>query len=204
MASLVQKIKATRLYNVARSARRWWRETTREPNAVERWLEEVRKTAAIHLSTEFIMGLEPTAERIQFGSETCFERDVTIWLAHESYANPKLTLGKRVFIARNCYLGVFQPITIGDFTMIGAFTYIISANHGFARRDIPMCDQGFTGSPIAIGSDVWIGTHVVILPGVTIGNGAIIAAGSVVNKNIPPYQIWGGTPAKFIKDRPIG
>ena len=131
-------------------------------------------------------------------------RDVTIWLSHESNAKPKLTLGKRVFVTRNCYLGVFQPITIGDDTQIGAFSYIISANHCFDRRDIPIRDQGFTGSPIVIGSDVWIGTHVVILPGVMIGNGAIIGAGSVVTKDVPAYQIWGGMPAKFLKERPGG
>jgi acetyltransferase-like isoleucine patch superfamily enzyme len=196
-------VDVSRLYNLARSARRWLRETTRGPSAIEKWLDEVRPTASIHPSIDFI-GLAPNHERMKLGKGTFFERNVTVWLAHESDANPKLTLGLRVFVTRYCYLGVYQPITIGDDTMIGAYSYIISANHRFARRDIPMQDQGFVGSPIVIGSDVWIGTHVVILPGVTIGQGAIIAAGSVVNKNVPPYQIWGGTPAKFLKDRPGG
>lgn len=52
-----------------------------------------------------------------------------------------------------------------------------------------------------IGNDVWIGYDVLILEGVTIGDGAIIAAGSIVNKNIPPYEIWGGSPAKMIRKR---
>ncbi|MCF8140895.1 MAG: hypothetical protein K9J75_07320 [Cyanobium usitatum Tobar12.5m-G36] len=54
---------------------------------------------------------------------------------------------------------------------------------------------------VSIGSDVWIGTHVTILPGVTIGDGAIVGAGAVVTKNIPPYQIWAGVPAKKLRDR---
>lgn len=54
---------------------------------------------------------------------------------------------------------------------------------------------------IRIGNDVWIGTNVIILQGVTIGNGAVIAAGSVVTKDVPPYAIVGGVPAKIIKYR---
>lgn len=54
---------------------------------------------------------------------------------------------------------------------------------------------------IKIGNDVWIGSHVMIMAGVSIGDGAIVAAGAVVTKSIPPYQIWGGVPAKFIKNR---
>lgn len=55
--------------------------------------------------------------------------------------------------------------------------------------------------PIEIGNDVWIGANVIVLDGVSIGNGAIIAAGSVVTKDIPPYAIAGGVPAKIIKYR---
>ena len=58
--------------------------------------------------------------------------------------------------------------------------------------DIAIKDQGFEGAPITIEDDVWLGTHVVVLPGVTIGRGAIVSAGSVVNRDIPAWEIWGG------------
>lgn len=54
---------------------------------------------------------------------------------------------------------------------------------------------------IEIGSDVWIGNDVKILSGVKIGHGAVVALGAVVTKDIPPYEIWGGVPARKIKDR---
>ena len=52
-----------------------------------------------------------------------------------------------------------------------------------------------------IGHDVWIGTKVVVIAGVKIGHGAVIAAGAVVTKDVPPFEIWGGVPAHFIKSR---
>ncbi len=58
-----------------------------------------------------------------------------------------------------------------------------------------------TKGDVVIGNDVWIGRDVTIMSGVTIGNGAVIAAGSVVTKNIKDYEIWGGNPAKLIKQR---
>jgi len=55
--------------------------------------------------------------------------------------------------------------------------------------------------PVKIGDDVWIGTRVVILPGVTVGHGAIIGASAVVTKDVPPYAIVAGVPAKVVKWR---
>lgn len=114
----------------------------------------------------------------------------------------KLTLGDRVYIGRNTNIAAYASITIGDNVLVAPYCHIISGNHGYERRDIPIRDQNITCKPITIEEDVWIGTHVVVLPGVTIGKGAIVAAGSIVNKDIPPYQIWGGAPARFLKERP--
>ena len=52
-----------------------------------------------------------------------------------------------------------------------------------------------------IGNDVWLGNSVIVLSGVSIGTGAVIAAGAIVTKNVPPYEIWGGTPARLIRKR---
>lgn len=62
-------------------------------------------------------------------------------------------------------------------------------------------DDGYTKGPIILEDDVWIATNVLILSGVTIGRGAIVAAGAVVVKDVPPYAIVGGNPAKIIKYR---
>lgn len=90
-------------------------------------------------------------------------------------------------------------VKIGNDVMIAAFCSIFAANHVIDKVDIPMRQQGMsTKGGIVIEDDVWLGTHSVILDGVTIGKGSVIAAGAVVNKNVEPYSIFGGVPAKKI------
>ncbi len=92
--------------------------------------------------------------------------------------------------------------TIGDYVMMGANVTVITHNHAFDRTDVPMMQQGFEEErPVVIGNDVWIGDRVVILPGVHVGDGSIIAAGAVVTRDVPPYAIVGGVPAKVIRMR---
>ena len=167
------------------------------------WLGLLRANGTIIELPLTIKGSRGYRAHVHIGANCEIEQNATLWIAEgEAGAAPRLELGDRVFVGRNAYLGVYQPIHIGNSTIIGAYCYIISANHKFERRDVPIRDQGYGGSPIVIEEDVWIGTHVVVLPGVTIGKGAIIAAGSIVNKSVPPYAIWGGVPARAIKQRP--
>lgn len=87
-------------------------------------------------------------------------------------------------------------ITIGHDTNISSHVKLITGSHDV---DDPEFAADFR--PISIGHHCWIGTGAIILQGVTIGDGAVVAAGAVVTKDIPPYEIWGGVPAKCIKKR---
>ena len=78
---------------------------------------------------------------------------------------------------------------------------MIAFNHGFYTREIPTIKQDYIDASIVIEDDVWIGGGTTILAGVHIGKGAIIAAGAVVNKDVPEYAIVGGVPAKLLKKR---
>ena len=177
------------------------RQLKQKDRLLRRWLAGLKeRNIRLSVFTEFT-GCPPF-DCLKIGDGTSIERDVTIWLSPDDGAEPVLDLKERVFIGRNTYLGVYQPLSIGANTIIGAYCYLISGNHRYEERDIPIRDQGFTGAAIIIEADVWIGTHAVVLPGVTIGKGAIVAAGSIVRKDIPPYEIWGGVPAKFLKHRP--
>lgn len=115
--------------------------------------------------------------------------------------------GGRIAIADNVIIGPCSVIyghggtLIGENTIIAAHVVVIPANHRFNSLDVPICHQGISAKGIRIEPNVWIGAHAVILDGVTIGTGAIVAAGAVVNRDVPPYGIVGGVPAKVIRQR---
>ncbi len=112
-----------------------------------------------------------------------------------------LTIGNNVGISQNCFIQVRGCVTIGSNVMFGPNVSIFSENHGFNRTDIPMIAQDSMRQGITIEDDVWIGAGATILDGVTLGKGSIVAAGALVNTNVPNYGIAAGVPAKIIKNR---
>ncbi|PPJ50536.1 hypothetical protein CBER1_05525 [Cercospora berteroae] len=106
-------------------------------------------------------------------------------------------IGDRFYSGFNFTILDCGLVTIGDRVMVGPNVSIFAATHETevqSRRD----DVEYA-KPVVIGSDCWIGGHVVILPGVTIGEGCTIAASSVVSKDIPPWSVAMGSPAKVVK-----
>lgn len=112
-----------------------------------------------------------------------------------------LEIGDNVGISQNCFIQVRGKVKIGSNVMFGPYSAIFSENHNFSSVSEVMTLQGTSRKGVVIEDDVWISTKSVILDGVKIGKGSIIAAGSVVTKNIPPYSIAAGIPAKVIKNR---
>ena len=89
-------------------------------------------------------------------------------------------------------------ITIGDNVLVGYETIIMTSTWNFQDPDVPIKLQGITTKPVVIGNDVWLGARVIIVPGVTIGDGAVVGAGAVVTKDVPPYTVVAGVPARKI------
>ena len=134
------------------------------------------------------------AKRIvkSFGKNVNIEKGATF--------GPEVSIGDRSGIGINCEM--YGPVSIGNDVMMGPEVIVYTSGHRFERTDISMMDQGFTDvKPVTIGNDVWIGRRVIIMPGVTIGDGCVIGAGAVVTKDIPPYSVAVGVPAKVIKSR---
>lgn len=113
-----------------------------------------------------------------------------------------LTIGSNTCVNENTIIAVSKDISIGRNCLIAARVYILDVDHEYSNRLTPICMQGYRTEPVSIGDDVWIGTQTVILKGVNIGDGAIVAANSVVTRDVEPYSIVGGSPAKLIKYRP--
>ena len=92
-------------------------------------------------------------------------------------------------------------IRIGNRVRIAPFVQMIAANHIFADTERSIMEQGIEAHSIIIEDDVWVAGRVIITAGVTIGRGSVIAAGAVVTKNVPPWSIMGGIPARLIRKR---
>lgn len=104
-------------------------------------------------------------------------------------------IGKNVFINSGCRFQDQGGIFIGNGVLIGHNVVLATLNHDIH----PDRRANLKPAPIHIGNNVWIGAQATVLPGVTIGDGAIIAAGAVVNRDVPENVIVGGVPAKIIK-----
>jgi maltose O-acetyltransferase len=130
----------------------------------------------------------------------------------KSNVHPTVILrqSERIEIGDNCLINhnnVLQAgkecgkIIIGNYVHTGANVMMFAFNHSIDSLEVPSIKQDYYDADIVVEDDVWIGAGSVILLGVRIGKGAVIAAGSVVNKDVPPYAIYGGVPAKLIKKR---
>ena len=91
---------------------------------------------------------------------------------------------------------VIGPVTIGSHVNLAQGITVTALNHNFSSKDKFIDEQGVATSPIVIEDDVWIGANAVILPGVKIGRHSVIAAGAVVNRDVPPYSLAVGVPAQ--------
>lgn len=112
----------------------------------------------------------------------------------------------RITIGRNCQINehVFiQGAIIGNNVMIAPYVSILNNIKKIDRLDIPMNMQGWKekNKKAIIEEDVWIGRQAIIMPGVTIHKGAVIGAGSVVTKDVAPYTVVAGVPAKIVRSR---
>jgi len=149
----------------------------------------------------------------KFCSIFASDRNQSIKLGHKTTIHSFCVLRAQngfIHIGNECTLNPYSIIygeggvKIGNYVRIATHSVIVAAQHIFKRIDVPICKQGSENKGIIIKDDVWIGAGCIILDGVIIGKGSIIAAGSVVNKNINPYSIVAGVPAKLIRLRSNG
>lgn len=146
----------------------------------------------------FLNAIKATFLRLlgaEIGSRVVFYPGV--WITPPS----GLSLGDDVDLALEVLITTGGGVSIGERTLIGYRTQILSGNHIVPTRPNRIFDAGHERKPVSIGRDVWIGASCLVLPGVSIGEGSVIGAGSVVSRDIPPWSVAVGNPAVVIKER---
>jgi acetyltransferase-like isoleucine patch superfamily enzyme len=112
---------------------------------------------------------------------------------------------EQLVIGNNCQINedvYIQSAKIGNDVLIAQNVSLLAVTHKFRSMSIPIIKQGSTDvDPVIVGNGVWIGRNVTVMPGITLGEGCIVGTGAVVTKDVPPYAIVGGVPARLIRYR---
>ncbi len=160
--------------------------------------------------TETDEGVSFKNVNLTYKKGACYRNGACVNVGCHVYGDCKI--GKRTSIGRGTHLefntvigsycSVSWNVTIGasPHIMTGLTSHDI-ARDWIARRTMNVTGGGCEVPPVTIGNDVWIGCHAIVLAGVTVGDGAVIGAGAVVTKDVPPYAIVVGVPARILRYR---
>jgi acetyltransferase-like isoleucine patch superfamily enzyme len=141
---------------------------------------------------------EPVA--ISIGTHTILARDTIV-----ACKGGTVQIGDHVGVGAHttihCCTG--NRVEIGNKVLIGPYCYIVGAGlYRMEQTDVPILEQGLDlRGGVTVGDNVWLGAHSTILDGVTISNDAVVGAGAVVTKDVPPFAIVAGIPAKIVRNR---
>jgi acetyltransferase-like isoleucine patch superfamily enzyme len=137
--------------------------------------------------------------RLTVGRHTLFEPGV--WITAPGAA--EVRIGEGVFLNLSVMIASLSLVEIGDHCMLANGCFVSDASHRYEDPDLPITWQGFESrGPTRIGANCWLGAHVVVTSGVSIGERCVIGANSVVTKDIEPYTVAAGAPARPIRRLP--
>jgi acetyltransferase-like isoleucine patch superfamily enzyme len=158
-----------------------------------------RANIRIGIGSRLLRGASILADdgRVTIGRDSFIAR----WAVVQA-AGGFVTIGNRSGIGDFCNLYGQGGLTIGDDVLMASGVRVMTADHIFDRRDQPIRMQGERSAPTNIENDVWLGANVCVLAGVTIGEGAICAAGAVITRDVQPFTVVAGVPARLVKERP--
>ncbi|MBV5329879.1 MAG: acyltransferase [Chlorobium sp.] len=155
-------------------------------------------------STIETMNILQNPHRISIGSGVRIEKEArleAILNFNNKEYNGEIFIGDNASIQPYLHIGAATTLRIGKNVLMASHVYITDHDHVFLDSDLHVGLQPLDVATVEIGDYVWLGENVVVLKGVTIGNNAIIGANSVVTKNIPPFAIAAGSPARVIRIR---
>jgi len=108
----------------------------------------------------------------------------------------RLSVGEHSWIGEDVWIDNMAHVTIGSNACVSQGSYICTGNHNWSSRNMKL----FT-KPVRIENGAWVAARSTVCPGITIGEAAILTASSVAGKSIPPFQIWSGNPATYMRNR---
>jgi acetyltransferase-like isoleucine patch superfamily enzyme len=137
---------------------------------------------------------------IELGEDTCVMHNAELHVFNfRDLPHAFIRIGRGTFVGESVVIRGQGGVTIGDSVLIGPLAKILAVNHNYDDPTRPVIDQGITGKGIVIEDGAWIGAGAAILDGVRIGKGAVIGANAVVTKDVPPFTVAVGVPARVAR-----
>lgn len=161
----------------------------------------IRLGRAVRIDQDVRLRNMDRSGEIWIGDRVALARGVDIKV--HSGGQGRIEIGDYAALSPYCCLSG-RSIKIGKHCLLAHNVGVFANNHVFADPDRPIREQGHTFQGVVIEDDCWLGTGVKVLDGVTIGRGCVVGAGAVVTRDLPPYSIAVGVPAKVVaqRDRP--
>ena len=158
---------------------------------------ELKIGSQVLLKQDIHISCKGKRSKLKLDDKVCLDRGVDLRVDREGH----IEIGKGTYIGPYTCISCYGKLKIGQNCLIASHSSIYTHNHVFDDPLQKIKNQGFTNKGIVIEDDCWLGSGVRIVDGVTIGKGSVIGAGAVVTKDIPPYSIAVGVPAKVISSR---
>ena len=165
--------------------------------ALVRWRRDIWADARLRLLAE--VGRAPSHRLRNFFyrcSGLTLPRSSSIHWRAEFYAPERIVIGEHTVIGDSAFLDGRSGLRIGENVNLGSHVSVYTRQH-----DIDAPDFAEVGAPVVIEDYAYVGSHAIVLPGVTIGRGGVVGAGSVVTKDVEPFTLVTGVPARFVRRR---
>ena len=120
----------------------------------------------------------------------------------KGYHAADLSIGDGTWIGQRAFLHAAGGLVLGDNVGVGPGVMILTSTHREAGRAIPILHAPLVMAPVRVEDDADLGVGAILLPGVTVGRGAQVGAGAVVTRDVPPYAVVAGNPARVLRERP--
>jgi acetyltransferase-like isoleucine patch superfamily enzyme len=175
---------------------RWYERSSLPWNRLAIHREMARREAFVRWPVHGNVLAALRAGRLQIGADSLLEPNV--WITAPGDA--RVHIGAGTFLNMGVMIAAEELVEIGDHCMLANGCFVSDASHRYDDPNKPITWQGFESKgPTRIGDNCWLGAHAVVTSGVSIGQRCVVGACSVVTKDVEPYSIVAGSPAKLIR-----
>ena len=164
-----------------------------------RYADQIHLAPGVYLDQDVYLHACPGGIQIGEGTIVMHHAELHVY-NFRGLPQSGIRIGRESLIGEFCVIRGTGGVAIGDRVYLSPMVHIYSNSHVFDDPETCFIDQGITTQGVTIEDECWIGAMAAILDGVTVGHNSVVAAGSVVTRDVPPYSLVAGVPARVVRD----